>query len=169
MPRLVLAQHIQLELLGPLENFTDYDDLIVDLDAATERDVIDLVINSPGGDCGVGQMIIRAIQRSRALVRAVVVYPSYSMASIISLACDDLVIEPGAFLMFHNYSTVIHGKGDEIKQMAANVDLSLVAMMDVCKPFLTPKEIKMLEHDKDVYITSDDPTLEQRIKKHYKN
>ena len=90
--------HTQWTLYGSIQDFGDYEKLIKALEDAQNGDSIELLINSPGGSVSTGMMIVQAIQRSKATVISNVVYPSYSMASLIACAGDYLLIQKHALL-----------------------------------------------------------------------
>ena len=111
-------------LYDSIEQFSTYDDFISDLSMLSENDAVALYINSPGGRVDVGLSIMSAIQNSNAAVTAIVEAPSYSMASVIALSCDSLIMMDNTFLMFHNYSTVHYGKGGELMDSMRHLYLS---------------------------------------------
>jgi ATP-dependent protease ClpP protease subunit len=157
-------------LYGAIEEFSHYKTLIAALKEAQEGDIIKLLINSPGGSVDVGMMIVQAMQMSRAIIVADVVYPSYSMGAIIAVAGDFLVMQPHSFLMFHTYSTGMGGKSGDLIKMLSHDDDSLKGMMsDICTPFLTKAELKKMHAGDDLYITAKDPSLPARIKRHFKD
>jgi len=164
-----LAQYWEYRLSGPLEDYDEHNELIDLLNHCSEDDVVDLVINSPGGRCDVGNSIIRAIKGTKAHVTAVIAHPSASMASIIALSCHDLVLEPGSYLMFHNYSAGVYGKGDAMHQEILADKKALNYMFSKCSPFLNNKEMKKVLADGDVYIHWDCKDLMDRIDRHFKN
>lgn len=166
----IVSEQIEVELYDVIEDFEPYGDLIDLLGSARTKDTITIKINSGGGRIDVGWMIVNAIRESDAHVIARIVYPSYSMASLIAMACDDLVMDRHSLLMFHNYHGGSDGKGAELIENLTTSDQYIKDMFqDVATPFLTTKEMRHIGQDRDVYIQYNDPTLEARIKRHYKN
>lgn len=166
----IASKHVyRYNLYDEIENFGEYKQFIEDLATFTENDQVALYINSPGGRIDIGVSLVHAIQHSLATVTAVVEAPSYSMASIIALACKKLIMFDNTFLMFHNYSTVGYGKGGELMNSMKHSDDHFNKLMSmVCGPFLTKAELKKIGTDQDIYIYSDDPTLEKRKERHFK-
>ncbi len=171
MEQIVIAtRHVyRYNLYDEIENFDRYSQFIEDMATLTEQDQVALYINSPGGRIDIGVSLVHAIQNSLAPVTAVIEGPSYSMASIIALACEKLLMLDNTFLMFHNYSTAGDGKGGELmNSMRHNDDHFNKLMSTVCGPFLTKKELAKISNDQDIYIYNDDITLEKRKERHFK-
>ncbi len=157
-------------LFGAIESLSDYSDLLHVLRDAQDGDSVLLKINSPGGDIDTGMMIVQAIQKSAAVTVCDVVYPSASMASIIAVCGDYMVMQKNAFLMFHTYYMGSGGKSADLMKSLVHYDESLKAMFDdTCTPFLTKKEIKKMHEGDDIYIKADDPTLPARLKRKFKD
>lgn len=163
-----LREHTEYCLYSDLMDFNDFPELFNLLASATEADKITISLNSGGGRCDIGQMIIRAIQGCKAHVHVDVVYPSASMASLIALSGNSLTLQPGSYLMWHNYSGGAQGKGDAMVQGITADDRALKVMNAVCAPFLTPAEMRSVESDKDIYLFWDDKSLPDRIKRHFR-
>jgi ATP-dependent Clp protease protease subunit len=171
MKKITIAtkQYYRYNLYDEIENFGEYKQFIEDLSTMTSNDAVALYINSPGGRIDVGVSLVHAIQNSLAPVTAVIEGPSYSMASIIALACRKLIMFDNTFLMFHNYSTVGYGKGGELMNSLKHSDDHFNKLMSmVCSPFLTKSELGKIATDQDIYIYSDDATLDKRRERHFK-
>lgn len=167
----VISQNItqSFDFYGEIDNLGDYKNLIDELHNAADGDVIILNINSPGGRCDIGFMIVKSILQTKATVVAHVVYPSASMASVIACTCDALVMDPHSYLMFHTYSGGAYGKGDELMQDVFETKRSLEGQFTACiGKFLTKKEIEKMLEGKDIYIRADDANLADRCKRHFK-
>lgn len=156
-------------LYDEISDFEDYENFITDLAQMSENDTVALYINSPGGRLDIGTSLVRSIQQSRASTTAIIEGSSYSMASIIALSCSQLLMFSNTYLMFHNYSSVLMGKGQEMMTVARHEDESFQKLMvEICKPFLTKREINRIRKDQDFYIWDDDPSLEKRKERHFK-
>lgn len=157
-------------LYGSISGYTEYKELLRAFQEAHEGDSIELRINCSGGDSSVGMMIIQAMRETRAAVICNVVYPSHSMGSLIAISGDFLVMQPHSFLMFHTYSCMTGGKAPDLIKDVAYMDSALRGMSDeICKPFLTKGEITRINNGEDFYVTANDPTLEARLKRHFKD
>lgn len=163
------ATRTDFDFYGEIEDHKFYKPLIDELNIAGESDYIVLHINSPGGRVEVGQMIVRAIQRTKAKVIANIVYPSASMASVIACACHGLSMEPNTYLMFHTYSGGAYGKGEDLLQQVV-IDHQMLQAMDeiVVRPFLTKAEYTKLCQGKNIYINASDDNIKTRIARHFK-
>lgn len=169
MKSTLLSQHIQYNLYDDIKDFSDYEDFFEELALLTSRDTVTIRINSGGGRIDVGHMIVQAIQSTKAYVNCIVVHASYSMASIIALSGDSLILMPHSLIMFHNYSTGMGGKGGELIQGALASDEYITNIMhSVCTPFLTKKEMTQISQDRDIYVKYNDGNLKARIKRHFK-
>lgn len=158
------------DLYGEIENHEYYESLITQLGNAVEGDLMVIRINSPGGRADVGFMIVKAIKNSQATVLAHVVWPSASMASIIALACDGMLMDDHTSLMFHTYSGGSWGKSDDLLQDVLETHWSLDNnAKNIITPFLTKIEVQKMQEGKDIYIRSDDVSLAKRMKRHFKD
>ena len=161
--------HIYLS--NSIENESlEYFELLKLLNEAHPTDQLYLHLANFGGACHTGMMLAHAIRNCAATAIVIVEAPCYSMGAIIALSGLALVMRPGTFLMFHNYSTVESGKGGEVKAAVTEYSRHFVASIKYfCTPFLTTKEIKTLQKDEDIYIHADDPTLPNRLTRHFKS
>ncbi len=169
MKSTLISQHIQYNLYDGIDEFGTYADFFEEMALLTANDKVTIRINSCGGRIEVGHMIVQAIQETKAYVKCVVAHASYSMASIIAVAGDELVLMPNSLLMFHNYSTGMGGKGGELIQGALASDEYIRNIMnDVCTPFLSRDEMRQIAQDRDIYVKYNDVNLKARIKRHYR-
>lgn len=76
-------------------------------------------INSPGGDVFAGQAICQAIRDHKGKSTAYVDGDAASIASVIAVACDEVVIAAGGMMMIHNSSTIVWGDRNDMLDMAA--------------------------------------------------
>lgn len=151
-----------------IEEYSDYDDLRDDLDKIGKKDKVTLNVSSPGGRCDVGFDLYERIRALESVVDVVVPYPTYSMGAILALSGHSLKVLPGAFMMFHDYSTGSKGKGNEIfKQTEAYKRAFEHKFNSICQPFLTEKECTDILNGQDLYVNWDDKDLEKRIKRHF--
>lgn len=139
------------------------------LDEAEPYDLITVRIASHGGDCESLVRLVNAFKMCPAKVEMHVIAPCFSAASILSLCGDTLYVYPGAFLMFHNYSSVDFGKGKELADSVARTDRWWWEFCEKnCTPFLTKKELNTISQDKDVTVYPSDKDLQERITRHFK-
>lgn len=164
-----ISTNYEINIWDDLEEFEHYDELLKQLPKITVDDLVTIRVATPGGRCDIGFMLIDRFRALKCPVEVVVPYPTYSMGAIMSLCGDSLSIQPGAFLMFHDYSTGTRGKGNEIfKGTEAYKETFRYRFEEVCFPFLSKKECNRILDGHDLYIQWNDPSLEKRIRRHFK-
>jgi len=137
-------------------------------ETVNEEDAVTFHVSNYGGCFDSAATLVNAIKDCKGETKAVVNAPSYSAATMITLACDEVEIKPYAFLMFHNFSSRTGGKGGELKANVHNTERVIHSMMrDLYDPFLSQKEINDIFNDKDVYVHWDDKNLINRLNKHH--
>lgn len=153
---------IHTEIGGP----ECYVDLIQLLDTATENDVFNIHIATPGGDLDGALAIIHAINRTQALVVGHAEAIVASAGTIIFLACHRWTVNEFASFMFHDGSTVSAGKFNETKkQIEAVTNLYNAIAKKLYGPFFTEDEIAKIMDGSDKYVTSEE--MIERIDKAY--
>lgn len=83
---------------------SDYNELCFKLKSASPAEVFILIINTPGGIIDSALMIIDAIKNSKAKVIAQISGTVASAGTIITLACDEVIVADHTTFMIHNYS-----------------------------------------------------------------
>jgi len=83
---------------------------------------IDLHVNSPGGSVFDGLAIANALQRHPAKVTTYVDGLAASIASIIALAGDRVVMAANSLFMIHNPAGGVSGTADDMRKMADVLD-----------------------------------------------
>lgn len=86
----------------------------------SKANTITVKINSPGGDVFEGLAIYNELKAHSAKIRIEVVALAASIASVIAMAGDEILIADNAFIMIHNSWTVAVGDSKEMAD-AANV------------------------------------------------
>ena len=82
---------------------------------------------------------------------------AYSMAALIFLSGDELFVHDNCQLMFHTYSGIFAGKGNEQQAEIAAVGRWFEKVMRrICTPFLTDDEVDRILKGADYWIDSDD-------------
>lgn len=89
---------------------------------------ITLRLNSPGGSVFDGMTIYNRLKQSKAKIIVRVDGLAASIASIIALAGDEIIMGEGAFLMIHKPWTGMYGNSDEFEH-TANTLLQLEEQM----------------------------------------
>jgi ATP-dependent protease ClpP protease subunit len=83
---------------------------------------INLHVNSPGGDVFDGLAIMNALIQHPARVTAYVDGIAASIASVISMAADEVVMAPHSMLMIHDAAGMCLGNADDMHQLGDLLD-----------------------------------------------
>lgn len=143
----------ELILYGEISDTTWWGDEITPQqfaqDLADLSDVTDINvrINSGGGDVFAGMAIYSMLQRHSANITVYVDGLAASIASIIAMAGDQVIMPKGAMMMIHNpWSSVWGGDATDFRHMADVLDKIKQAMLDVytSKSSLSVDEISSL-------------------------
>jgi ATP-dependent Clp protease, protease subunit len=86
---------------------------------ALGTDTLAIRINSPGGDVFGGQAIAQALRDHKGKVVAYIDGDAASIASVIAVAADEVVMAQGAMIMIHNSSTLMWGNRNDMLETAA--------------------------------------------------
>lgn len=151
--------------IGPAENYTDWFDTIRH---AQPNDVIQLYINSYGGDLFTAIQFLRVLGETQATVVISVEGACMSAASMIFLYGDAFEISSHSMFMFHNYSGGTFGKGGEmLDQLKHERVWSEKLLRDTYTDFLTEAEIVSMLNNKDLWMDGDEVVkrLEKRSNK----
>ena len=85
-------------------------------------DEIVLSINSPGGSVFDGVSIYNMLKRGRASVTARIDGVAASIASVIAMAADRIIMPSNAFMMVHDPSGVVMGNSKDMRALADALD-----------------------------------------------
>ncbi|WP_302121815.1 ATP-dependent Clp protease proteolytic subunit [Acidaminococcus fermentans] len=102
-----------LTLNGNVFDCQATDELVAGIQDAAEDYSLD--INSPGGDVFAGLTIVNAIQNNEHKATANVHVMAASIAAIIALACDEVVVDENSVVMLHNCWTSADGNKEELQ------------------------------------------------------
>lgn len=150
-------RQISYYLSGTIVQSNYYNELFYTLRTATETDLIYLHLNTCGGDFDTGLQLINNMIASNAHVVAVLEARAYSMGAFIFLAADELVVHDNCQLLFHSYSGVFSGKGNEQQAQGSALASWFEKFMErICQPFLTLNEIKGILKGADMWMDSDE-------------
>lgn len=95
---------------------------IEELENLGDVEQIDLRISSPGGSIIEGNVIFNAIKRHPANVSVYIDGMAASMASVIAMAGDEVLMADNALLMIHNPWTVSIGDSEQLRKDADLMD-----------------------------------------------
>jgi ATP-dependent Clp protease protease subunit len=151
------VRQVSYYICGELQEPQYYTELFYTLRTASETDLIYLHLNSPGGDFNTGLQIVNNVAASEAHVVTILEARAFSMAALIFLSGDELYVHDNCQLMFHTYSGVFSGKGNEQQaEVAAVGSWFQKVMMRICSPFLTDAEIDRILKGSDFWMDSDE-------------
>lgn len=122
---------------------------------------ITIYITSPGGDVYAGLVIYDAMMQSRAKIKTVCQGYCMSMAAVILASGDVREAEPSSTIMFHQLSTGVQGKVDDMEAVIqearrlqsvidrhlhdhSGLSLDSVRKMESYDHFMSPEEAKSL-------------------------
>ena len=150
-------RQVSYYLCGDILEPQYYTELFYTLRTAGETDLIYLHLNSSGGDFNTGLQIINNILASEARVVTILEARAFSMAALIFLCGDKLVVHDNCQLMFHIYSGSFAGKGNEQQAEIIAVSNWFEKVMErICMPFLSESEIGKILKGSDVWMDSDE-------------
>jgi len=150
-------RQISYYLCGDILEPQYYTELFYTLRTASDTDLITLHLNSSGGDFNTGLQIINNILASEARVATILEARAFSMAALIFLCGDKLIVHDNCQLMFHIYSGSFAGKGNEQQAEIVAVSNWFEKVMErICMPFLSESEIGRILKGSDVWMDSDE-------------
>lgn len=155
-------------LSGNIEDPSEYVAWFELMRNAGEHDVIQLHINSYGGDLFTAIQFMRAIADTQAHVICSVEGACMSAATMIFLCADTYEVSEHSMFMFHNYSSATFGKGGEMfDNIIHERKWSEHLLNRVYDGFLNKEEIASLLHNKDIWMDGEEvlKRLNERQKK----
>ncbi len=125
-PRLAKTSDREAELIlyGVVDRWGDIDPRQVrdELKALGPLDALHVHLNSEGGSIFAGLAVYNTLRSDAARVIVHVDGIALSMASVIAMAGDEIVMAEGAMLMIHNPLWMAAGEADELRQAADVMD-----------------------------------------------
>lgn len=154
-------------LSGNVEESSEYISWFEIMRNAGEHDIIQIHINSYGGDLFCAIQFLRAIADTQAHVICSVEGACMSAATMIFLTADSFEVSEHSMFMFHNYSSMTFGKGGEMyDNIMHERKWSEHLLRRIYDKFLTESEIQSLLANKDIWMDGDEvlKRLESRAK-----
>jgi ATP-dependent Clp protease protease subunit len=120
-----------------------------DLRAMGQVSAINLRINSPGGEVFDGIAIYNILRRHKARVTVTVDGIAASIASLIAMAADDLVMPENSMMMIHDPSGVVIGTSKDMRELSDALDKVKSSMISAYtqKSNLSADEISQIMSD----------------------
>ncbi|WP_421921600.1 ClpP-like prohead protease/major capsid protein fusion protein [Marinobacter salarius] len=117
---------------------------------------IDLRINSPGGSVFDGNAIFNQLKQHPAKVTAYIDGLAASMASVVAMAADHVVMPGNALMMIHNPWTVAIGNAEELRKNADLLDTIKKTLLKAYgRSMMTDEEISEMM-DAETWLTGAD-------------
>ena len=134
-----------------------YIDLVQLLRRVGPYDIINMYINSNGGNLQTGVQLINAIQQCQGTVIGHLDGTCASLAPIVLLSCHDVLVAENSIMMFHDYSCGQMGKGSEIGKAIAAIDRQTKALLTkYATPFLSEDEIERICNGEDKWFNTEE-------------
>lgn len=153
----------ELLIYGPISDESWWGDEVTpkqfkeDLDALGDIDTLNIYINSSGGDVFAGQAIYSIISRHKAQKIVYIDGLAASIASIIAMAGDLVVMPKNAMMMIHNPWTIAMGNAQDFRKLADDLDKireSLIAAYQGKSNLDREKIIELM--DAETWLTADE-------------
>lgn len=156
------ASHIHIYISESIGEAVEYVDMIHRITVAGPADTIFVHLNTPGGQLDTGVQIINALQNTQARVVTVLEGMAYSLATLMFLIGDEMVVNDHCMMMFHNFNGGIMGKGNEITlELEATNKWFATLAKQIYIPFLTDDEVHRLSRGEDLWMQS--PEIRKRL------
>ena len=133
------ATRAELRIYGIIDTFKFFDEegvvtpgeIAEELDAmGPDISAIDVFVNSPGGNVFAGQAIHSMLVRHRAEVTVTVDGLAASIASVIAMAGDRVLMPANALMMLHDPMALAFGNAAEMRKMASVLDTVREGMVE---------------------------------------
>lgn len=137
-----------------IKNVEDLDKILKDNKNAS---IIDIYINSPGGDVFEGVAIYNILKRNRAYKRVWVDGFACSIASVIAMAGNSINMPKSSMMMIHNPWSFAVGNANELRVLADQLDKIAEPMIEAyMSKFNGTREDLKAMLDAETYLTADE-------------
>lgn len=131
----------------------EYNELCYMLEHAYEGDIVTMHLNTPGGSIDSAFKIVAAMKKCKAHIVGVLSGTVASAGTVITMFCDEIIVEDYTQFLIHNYSTGSQGKGGELVAYITFNDRELrAAFSDIYKGFITKGEVDKIVADQDLWL-----------------
>jgi len=93
-----------------------------ELDNLGEIETLNIYINSPGGDVFEGNTIMNMLKRKKCTKNVYIDGLAASIASVIAMAGDKIIMPSNAMMMIHNAWTYAIGNSKDLRKLADDLD-----------------------------------------------
>jgi ATP-dependent protease ClpP protease subunit len=144
-------------LVGEIKRADEYIDWFDIIRNAGKNDVVNIHINSYGGDLFTAIQMIRVLGECEGTVVCSVEGACMSAATMVFLCADGFEVSGHSMFMFHNYSGGTIGKGGEMyDNIVHERKWSEKLLREIYNNFLTEDEIVSVLNNKDIWMDGDD-------------
>ena len=138
----------ELLLYGEISSVSWYGDEVTpkefkkDLDALGDIDILNIYVNSPGGDVFAAQAMVNMLERNKA-EKNVYVDGLMASAATFFVKVGKVFMPSNAMMMYHNPMSIVWGNANEMRKMADDLDKVRESMLSIYrdKTGMTDKEI----------------------------
>lgn len=138
----------ELLLYGEISSVTWWGDEVTpkefkkDLDALGDIDILNIYVNSPGGDVFAAQTIVSMLKRHKA-EKNVHIDGLMASASTFLIDVGKVFMPSNAMMMYHNPSAIVWGNANDMRKMANDLDKVRESMLAIYreKTGMTDEEI----------------------------
>lgn len=141
-----------------IKGLGDHIELITALNTANDNEIVNIFLNTPGGDLMTTISIIHAMNRTNAQVWAHADGDVSSAGTLIFFSAENKVVNPYCTMLIHDASMGFGGGkfSESIKYMAAMNNLLDKIANDVYIPYFTQEEVSDILSGHDYYCDSDE-------------
>jgi ATP-dependent protease ClpP protease subunit len=144
-------------LSGEIKRADEYIDWFDIIRNAGKNDVVNIHINSYGGDLFTAIQMMRVLGECEGTVICSVEGACMSAATMVFLCADGFEVSGHSMFMFHNYSGGTIGKGGEMyDNIVHERKWSEKLLREIYNNFLTEDEIVSVLNNKDIWMDGDE-------------
>jgi len=128
-----------------------------DLDDLGDVDQINVYISSDGGDVFAGQAIYSMLKRHKAKITVYVDGLAASIASVIAMAGDTVIMPKNSMIMVHNPWTIAVGTAEDFRKLADDMDKIRESIIVTYKDKTGMKDQEIIElMDAETWLTAEE-------------
>lgn len=149
------GRYITVQISGPIESLYQFTEFLQVLDQALESDVIDVVIDTPGGCVFTTQVLLEHMNSCKAHVTSVANGLVASAGTFLWFFSKNKKVNDWATFMFHGTSHVDYGKSVSIQETAKEMVMFTVKTVKamIAGGVLTAEEAgKIFKQKKDLFL-----------------
>jgi ATP-dependent protease ClpP protease subunit len=135
-----------------------YRPLVQHLLSASERDTVEVLLSTGGGDLGGCLQVLEALKCTSADTTAIVMGDCHSAGSIVAMYCNDVVVLDSACMLVHSAS---YGTGrQKSRDVKDYVEFSSAYLegifRDAYEGFLNEEELQEVMNGRELWLTAQD-------------